>query len=47
MRYLLLIAAITVVMGTVAMAHPHHDCPPEDQNCGKHSHPDAPKGGPK
>ena len=42
MKYLLVI--VVMLLGTAAMAHPHHDCPPEHPECGDHQHPG---GGPK
>ena len=38
-----LFVLVALLIGGSAMAHPHHDCPPEDRSCGQHSHPDNPK----
>jgi hypothetical protein len=38
MRYLILF----MLLASPVLAHPHHDCKPQDPNC-QHSHPD--KGG--
>ena len=42
MKYLL--AIVVMLLGSAALAHPHHDCPKDDPHCGQHQHPG---GGPK
>ena len=39
-----MLVMIMLMFGTAATAHPHHDCPKEDPQCDKHTHPG---GGPK
>ena len=41
MRTLFVLAVL--LLGSSAMAHPHHDCPPEASGCSQHSHPDSPR----
>ena len=35
---------VLLMLGSAALAHPHHDCPKEDKGCDQHTHPG---GGPK